>query len=661
MNCMEKIKSLVEQLNIYRDEYYNNNNPSVTDEEYDKLFDELSQLEKSTGIVLSNSPTNSVGFEVKSKLDKVTHDIPLLSLDKTKSLDDVRKFMDNKSCLIMLKYDGLTVKLVYQDGYLVQASTRGNGSIGEDITHNAKVFKNIPLNIPYKDKLVITGEAIIHKDDFEKINSTLDDKDKYKTPRNLSAGSVRQLDSSICANRCVYFMAFDVIEGLDGNSKFDKLNALLNMGFYTEKYHRLPNDTLTLEDAIENLQEVATERYVPIDGIVIRYDDIAYSKAQGKTSHHYNDGIAFKFNDEAETTTLTDVEWQLSRNGVLTPVAIFDAVTIDGTNVSRASLHNISIIETLQLGLKDKISVIKANMIIPQIVENFTKSNDLKIPTKCPICNEDTQIKQLNETKVLVCSNSECAGKQIQKFVYYVSKPCMNIDGLSEAIITKFIEHGFLTSLEDIYLLDRYSNEIINLQDIITKKDGTTYVKKFGEKNYQNLWKSIQDSRNCKFENFLTSLGINQIGKSASKVISKHFNGDWNSFYQAVRNGFDFTSLTDFGEVADSSLKVWFSNEKNIELVERLVSYLNFEKIVTQEVKDNPFLDKTVVVTGTLLNYSRDGIKQKLETLGAKVTNSISKKTDFLIAGDKAGSKLTKAQSLGVEVLSETDFESMLQ
>lgn len=661
MNCMEKIKSLVEQLNIYRDEYYNNNNPSVTDEEYDKLFDELSQLEKSTGIVLSNSPTNSVGFEVKSKLDKVTHDISLLSLDKTKSLDDVRKFMDNKSCLIMLKYDGLTVKLVYQDGYLVQASTRGNGSIGEDITHNAKVFKNIPLNIPYKDKLVITGEAIIHKDDFEKINSTLDDKDKYKTPRNLSAGSVRQLDSSICANRCVYFMAFDVIEGLDGNSKFDKLNALLDMGFYTEKYHRLPNDTLTLEDAIENLQEVATERYVPIDGIVIRYDDIAYSKAQGKTSHHYNDGIAFKFNDEAETTTLTDVEWQLSRNGVLTPVAIFDAVTIDGTNVSRASLHNISIIETLQLGLKDKISVIKANMIIPQIVENFTKSNDLKIPTKCPICNEDTQIKQLNETKVLVCSNSECAGKQIQKFVYYVSKPCMNIDGLSEAIITKFIEHGFLTSLEDIYLLDRYSNEIINLQDIITKKDGTTYVKKFGEKNYQNLWKSIQDSRNCKFENFLTSLGINQIGKSASKVISKHFNGDWNSFYQAVRNGFDFTSLTDFGEVADSSLKVWFSNEKNIELVERLVSYLNFEKIVTQEVKDNPFLDKTVVVTGTLLNYSRDGIKQKLETLGAKVTNSISKKTDFLIAGDKAGSKLTKAQSLGVEVLSETDFESMLQ
>ena len=661
MNCMEKIKSLVEQLNIYRDEYYNNNNPSVTDEEYDKLFDELSQLEKSTGIVLSNSPTNSVGFEVKSRLDKVTHDIPLLSLDKTKSLDDVRKFMDNKSCLIMLKYDGLTVKLVYQDGCLVQASTRGNGSIGEDITHNAKVFKNIPLNIPYKDKLVITGEAIIHKDDFEKINSTLDDKDKYKTPRNLSAGSVRQLDSSVCANRCVYFMAFDVIEGLDGNSKFDKLNALLDMGFYTEKYYRLPNDTLTLEDAIESLQEVATEHYVSIDGIVIRYDDIAYSKAQGKTSHHYNDGIAFKFNDEAETTTLTSVEWQPSRNGVLTPVAIFDAVTIDGTNVSRASLHNISIIETLQLGLKDKISVIKANMIIPQIVENFTKSNDLEIPTKCPICNADTQIKQLNETKVLVCSNSECGGKQIQKFVYYVSKPCMNIDGLSEAIITKFIEHGFLASLEDIYLLDRYSSEIINLQDIITKKDGTTYVKKFGEKNYQNLWKSIQDSTDCKFENFLTSLGINQIGKSASKVISKHFNGDWNSFYQAVRNDFDFTSLTDFGEVADSSLKAWFSNEKNIELVEKLLSYLNFEKIVTQEVKDNPFLDKTVVVTGTLLNYSRDGIKQKLETLGAKVTNSISKKTDFLIAGDKAGSKLTKAQSLGIEVLSETDFESMLQ
>lgn len=647
MNTMEKIKSLVEQLNIYRDEYYNNNNPSVSDEQYDKLFDELSKLEKDTGIVLSNSPTNSVGYEVKSKLEKVTHDIPLLSLDKTKNLDEVKKFMDNQPCLIMLKYDGLTVKLVYQDGNLIEASTRGNGLVGENITHNARVFKNIPLNIPYKDRLVITGEAIIHKDDFEKINSTLEEKDRYKTPRNLSAGSVRQLDSSICANRFVYFMAFDVIEGLDGNSKFDKLNTLMEYGFYTEKYYRLPSDSITLEKAIEELQEIATEHSVSIDGIVIRYDDIKYSKAQGKTAHHYNDGLAFKFNDEAETTTLKSVEWQISRNGNLTPVAVFDKVIIDGTEVSRASLHNINMIETLQLGIGDSISVIKANMIIPQIVENFTKSNNLIIPKKCPICNEYTQVKQLNETKVLTCSNSKCGGKQIQKFVYYVSKPCMNVDGLSESIITKFIENGFLKSLEDIYTLDNYAFDIVDM-------DG------FGEKSYKKLWKSIQDSRNCKLENFLTALGINQIGKSASKVISKHFGGSWDSFYQEVRNGFDFTSLDDFGEVADTSLKTWFSDKDNITLVEKLVSYLNFEKMDIQVVQDNPFMDKTVVVTGTLINYSRDSIKEKLESLGAKVTNSISKKTDYLIAGEKAGSKLDKAKSLGVKILTENEFESMV-
>ncbi|MCD7801039.1 MAG: NAD-dependent DNA ligase LigA [Ruminococcus sp.] len=661
MNDMQRIKSLVEQLNIYRDEYYNNNNPSVSDEQYDRLFDELSQLEKSTGIVLSNSPTNSIGYEVKSRLEKVTHDTPLLSLDKTKNLDDVYKFMDNQPCLVMLKYDGLTVKLVYEEGQLIQASTRGNGSVGENVTHNARVFKNVPLTIPYTNRLVVTGEAIIHKDDFERINSTLDDKDRYKTPRNLSAGSVRQLDSSICADRFVYFMLFDVIEGLGGNSKFENLNTLISYGFQTEKYFKLDGtSTKDLETCIETLQEVATERSIAIDGIVIRYDDIRYSKAQGKTSHHYNDGIAFKFNDEAETTTLKSVEWQISRNGNLTPVAIFDTVTIDGTEVSRASIHNVSMVETLQLGIGDSISVVKANMIIPQIVENFTKSNTLDIPKRCPICNADTQVKQVNETKVLTCKNPKCVGKQVQKFVYYVSKPCMNVDGLSEAIITKFIENGFLKSLEDIYTLDDYASNIINLEEIVERKDGKTYNKKFGEKNYQNLWNSIQNSRNCKLENFLTALGINQIGKSASKVISKHFNGDWNTFYQAVCNGFDFTSLDDFGEVADTSLKVWFSDSENVATVKRLITYLNFEKMDIQKVEDSLFTGKIVVVTGTLTNYSRDSIKEKLENLGAKVTNSISKKTDYLIAGDKAGSKLDKANSLGVKVLSESEFENLI-
>jgi DNA ligase (NAD+) len=648
MDNMQKIKTLVEQLNVYRNEYYNENRPSVSDEEYDKLFDELSHLEGETGIVLSNSPTQNVGYEVKSKLEKVTHEIPLLSLDKTKSLDEVSKFIGDQPCLVMLKYDGLTVKLVYEDGTLVEASTRGNGVVGENITHNAKAFKNIPLSIPYKDRLVLTGEAIIHKDDFEKINSTLDDDSKYKTPRNLSAGSVRQLDSSICANRFVYFMAFDVIEGLDGNSKFKNLNTLKSYGFYTEKYFMIPNNKSDLEKVIETLQEVATKNSVPIDGIVIRYDDVKYSKAQGKTSHHYNDGIAFKFNDESEETTLRSVEWQVSRNGNLTPVAHFDPVIIDGTTVSRASLHNISIVETLQLGIGDTISVIKANMIIPQVVENFTKSNTLVVPKHCPICHADTQIKQLHETKVLTCSNPKCGGKHIQEFVYYVSKPCMNVDGLSEAIITKFIENGFLSSLEDIYTLDDYAFDIVDM-------DG------FGEKSYKKLWNNIQNSRHCKLENFLNALGIETIGKSASKEISKHFKGSWEDFYQAVKNGFDFTSLSDFGEVADTSIKAWFSDSENISVVEKIIPYLTFEKLDTTIATDSPFTDKVVVVTGTLQNYSRDSIKEKLESLGAKVTGSISKKTDYLIAGEKAGSKLDKAKTLGVTVLSESEFENLIQ
>jgi DNA ligase (NAD+) len=442
-------------------------------------------------------------------------------------------------------------------------------------------------------------------------------------------------------------MAFDIIEGLEGNSKFDKLSTLKDYGFQTEKSFKLPNDGIDLETVVETLQEVATEHSVPIDGIVIRYDDIQYAKAQGKTSHHYNDGIAFKFNDEAETTTLTSVEWQISRNGNLTPVANFDTVIIDGTEVSKASLHNVSIVESLQLGIGDSISVIKANMIIPQVVENFTKSNTLEIPTHCPICGADTQIKQLNETKVLTCSNTRCSGKSIQKFVHYVSKPCMNVEGLSEATLTEFIARGFLTSLEDIYTLDDFAFNIVD-------------IKGFGDKSYIKLWNSIQKSRTCKLENFLTALGIEQIGQSASKTISKHFNGDWDSFYQAVCDGFDFTTLDDFGDVADSSLKAWFSDKENVSMVKNLVSYLTFEKSSAEPVADNPFKGKTVVVTGTLANYSRDGIKEKLETLGAKVTGSISKKTDYLIAGEKAGSKLDKAKTLGVTVLSEEDFQNMV-
>lgn len=648
---IHRIKDLVKQLNQYRDEYYNKNSPTVSDSQYDKLFDELKQLEEQTGFIMSNSPTQSVGFEVKSKLEKVAHSIPLLSLDKTKQTDDVLRFMGNKPCLLMLKYDGLTIEIEYNNGELIKGSTRGDGHTGEDITHNVKTFKNVPLKINYKGYLKAVGEAIIYKNDFETINNNLPiGVEKYKTPRNLVSGSVRQLDSKLCSERQVYFMPWDVLEGLDGDSRFDKLQKLTMLGFPTNSdLFYIENGTTTdrLDEIINILKGKADRKNIPIDGLVIKYDSIEYSKSLGGVAHHNRDGLAYKFADETVDTTLLNVEWSMGRTGTLSPVAVFQTVELDGTDVSRASLHNISIIENLKLGIGDNISVQKCNLIIPQIVENYTQSNSLEIPNTCPICNSKTKIEQLNDSKELICTNSNCKGKLLSKFTHFVSKAGLNIDGLSEATLEKFIDNGWLKTFSDIYDLKKYKNEIINMD-------------RFGKKSYEKLIHAIENSRNVTLDHFIVALGIPNIGKTASKTISKFFKGSWITFENAILGGFDFTVLDDFGQIMNNSIYDWYKFVKEPNIWAGLSYKMNFTELnITSEntaTTNNKFQGKTIVVTGSFENYTRDTMQVKLESIGAKVSSSVSKKTDYVMVGKDAGSKLTKARDLGIEILSENDI-----
>jgi len=652
MDKIKRVKELVIECNKYRDEYYNQNNPSVSDKEYDLLFDELKSLENETGFILSNSPTQSVGYKVVSELNKVEHSIPLLSLDKTKSIDDIKKFVGDKQALLMFKYDGLTVELIYEDGALAQASTRGDGYIGEDITHNAKTFKNLPLTIPYKGYLKIVGEAIIHTNDFAKINSSLPGEEKYKTPRNLVSGSVRQLDSKICDKRNVYFYPWDVLEGLDdvcGNYRLEKLNMIVKLGFAKSEFLTIAgsNDYKYLDEMIKRLTNVANKFFIPIDGLVVKYDDIEFSKSLGSTSHHNNDGIAFKFEDETEKTILRDIEWSIGRTGVLTPVAIFDTVVLDGTEVTRASLHNISIIEKLKLGIGDIVSVAKMNMIIPQIVENYTKSNNIQIPQECPVCKGLTEIVQEKDSEVLKCKNPNCNGKILGKFVHFVSKPAMNIEGLSEATLVKFINKGWLKSFSDIYKLDKHKDKIIQFEG-------------FGQKSYEKLWSAIQKSRNVKLNNFLVALGIPLIGKTAAKTLSEYFDYEWYEIEAALNDGFDFTRLKDFGQTMADSLMNWYKSEGYYEL-DSLMPYLNLVKPQTQNTTDSLFNGKKIYCTGTFANFKKDELKELVSNLGAEFASGYAKSLDYLVVGSiKGSSKEGKAQKDGVKILTEDEFIKMI-
>lgn len=665
---VKRIHELVKQLNEYRDAYYNRAESLVVDSEYDRLFDELKALETDTGVVLMNSPTSTVGYDVKSKLEKVSHDIPLLSLDKTKDVDELVKFMGNHKCLLMYKYDGLTVELIYNDGKLIQASTRGDGYTGEDITHNAKTFKNIPLTIPYNGFLRVVGEAIIHKHDFQKINDNLPAGEKpYANARNLAAGSVRQLDSAVCDTRNIHFMLWDVLEGLDdlptlddlfpaSDSRMTKFFACERLGFELPYACRFEQESsaFIIQDAIEHMRDQAIEKGIPIDGMVMKYDSISYSKQKGGTSHHNNDGIAFKFEDETAETVLREIEWSMGRTGQLTPVAIFDPIELDGTIVTRASVHNLSYIKDYDLNIGDKLKVYKANMIIPQILENISATergtkHGVQYPDACPVCGGSIRVEQVNDTESVYCDNPKCNGKKLGKFSHYVSKPAMNIDGLSEATLEKFINNGWLTDFTDLYHLNRYDKEIMRMEG-------------FGKRSYDKLMTAIETSKSTTLARLLISLGIPYIGKTASKAISNYCDGDPYKFIELINDDFNWMQLEDFGEVMSASLKDWFSDDDNFKLYHCIVGHLNIqiEKAITMPVADNPFNGKTVVATGSLQNFTRDGIGKKLEELGAKVGSSVSKKTDYVIAGEKAGSKLTKAKEFGVPVLTETEFMAMI-
>lgn len=658
MDKITQIRNLVERLNRYRDEYYNQDSPSVSDAVYDRLFDELKRLEEETGFVLSNSPTQTVGYPVVSGLPPAYHEIPLLSLDKTKEVSKLLEFYNVRKVNLALKLDGLTTEIIYEGGRLKRLSTRGDGEEGDNITHNAAAIFGIPMQIPYSARLVVVGESYILRSDFERLKKTVrDSKGKpYKNGRNLAAGSVRAFDAATCAKRCVRFTAFSVIDGLkeveaETDSKLAKLTKLKGFGFDTVHTIQFTTaDEETLASRIEELKNKAEEEDIPIDGMVITYDSVSFSKTCGRTGHHFKDGISFKFEDDLYETTLTDVEWFTSRTGVIAPVAIFEPTEIDGCEVTRASLHNVSFIKKHKLGIGDRICVSKRNMIIPQVETCIDESDTLQIPAVCPRCGKPTRIVDGKKegTKMLFCDNAECPAKHVRRFVHFASKKAMDIEGISETILEQFVGRGWLNTYADLYHLDEHREEIIAM-------DG------FGRRKFDRLWNAINESRKCDFVHFLCAMDIPMIGSHASRDLSKLFDGNIDKLMEAVDGGYDFTALPNFGETLNSNIHNWFSKPENRMILTEMKKEVEFMENKNVSVNnDNVFAGKTVVVTGTLVNFTRDTINSKLISLGATAGSSVSKKTDYLIVGEKAGSKLTKAQSLGVPVLTEAQFLEMI-
>ncbi len=665
-NALEKIQALTAQLNRYRDEYYNSNAPSASDEVYDRMYDELAALEMETGIWMTDSPTRTVGFQAVSDLKKTDHPIPLLSLNKTKSVEELVSFAGEHQILLMLKLDGLTVKLTYEDGKLIEASTRGDGDTGEVITHNVCGISGIPQHIPYKERLVVSGEAFIRPNDFLKLQETLTDSngERYKNGRNLAAGSVRLLDAAVCRERKVMFMPFAVVEGFpELETKSQKLRKLPELGFHVCKFV-ISKRKLTCQemaDGIAKLRQFAEASDIPIDGIVASYNDIAFSRSCGRTGHHYKDGMAFKFEDELHETKLLSIEWNPSRSGEISPVAVFEPVVIDGCEVSRASLHNLSFIEGMELMPGCRILVSKRNMIIPHVEENLDRGRFVMgqaVPERCPCCGEPARIHESRSvengkdkiTKTLFCDNQNCETRRLRQFVHFVSQKAMNIEGLSEATLEKFIGKGWIHTYMDIYGLDRHRNEIVNMEG-------------FGEKSWQRLWDAIQGSRNTTFERYLIAMDIPMVGNTASRTLAGVFHSDLEEFEDAVHHQYDFTQLPDFGDTLHNNIHEWFYDEENLYVWEVLQQMLHIEKRTaennTAAVRENPFVGMNVVVTGKVEPYTRSGINEKIESLGAHAGSSVSKKTDYLVCGENAGSKLAKARELGITVLTPAQFFQM--
>lgn len=646
---MEKIDIVkrVKELNAASEAYYNGNKPIMSDYEFDCKFDELKKWEEETGIVLSNSPTQNVGYDVVSNLEKTTHSHPMLSLGKTKSVDDLIKFSSGKDCVISLKMDGLTVLNTYENGKLQKSETRGNGEVGEVITHNAKVFDNFPINIPFDKKFEIEGEAIITKNDFEHINTN----GEYKTCRNLASGSVRQLDSKIAKDRHVHFVAWKVPFGL--TTYTEGFRIAKEYGFEVVPYVTYNSSTDDINEKIEQLKTIADEKSYPIDGLVISYNNVEYGKVLGMTGHHPKHSLAFKFYDEESVSTLKDIEWSMGKMGSLTPIAIFDSIEIDGTQVERASLHNVSILKDLELGIGDEITVIKANQIIPQIKENLTKSNTYEIPITCPICGGTTKIVKDNDLEVLICDNPDCQGKLLGKLAHYCSKEAMNIDGLSKATLKFLIDKGWVKRYIDLYNLDQY-------YDIWIRCEG------FGAKSILKILDAIKESTNTTLSRFINSLSIPLIGKTTSKQISNACDNDIRTFMTAINQygASYFSNIDGIGDTMITSFNNYW--KKNRDKVHQLCTRLTFEKptpiVKTDDYKD--LFGLTFVITGSLNHFSnRDELKNKIETYGGKVSGSISAKTSYLINNDinSTSSKNQKAKSLNIPIISEKQFLSMIR
>lgn len=646
---IRRIKYLVDYLNQCRDEYYNKSNPSISDSKYDKLFDELVELEKATGFIIANSPTQTVGYVVNDKLEKVKHDIPLLSLDKTKDFEVARTFTQNHEAILMHKLDGLTICLEYDDGKLVKASTRGNGEEGSLVTDNAKTFVNIPLSISYKKKLVITGEGIILKKDFDATNSKLAYDERFKTPRNLASGSIQQLNSCICAIRNVRFLAFNVISGLEDKPLLsDKLEYISNLGFdicCNITFNPSETDENKFNSFVKMMKDVADIGSLPIDGLVIKYNDTDYGKTLGRTGHHYKDGIALKFHEEEEESIITDIEWQVGRTGKITPVAVFNPVELDGTTVSKASLHNISIMKKLGVMKNAKITVVKKNEIIPQIIRSEGGDEHFLAPRTCPVCGMNTVVKTENGVISLYCFNQGCVAKSVASLSYFVSKECMNIDGLSEKTLEKFVDAGLIHNIYDIYELPLHKNEIINFEGM-------------GEKAFENLVKAIEKSKNVRLANFICALGIPKIALSKAKMLEDYF-GTWEKFKEAAESDFDFSQIDTFGVELNKNIHWFFDYRFNVsDFYPKLVDLMNFEEIKHNNDRFNGLI---FCITGSLNNYTRNGLQEYIENHGGKVSGSVSKKTSYLINNDieSKSSKNESAKKNGVKIISEQEFIDM--
>ncbi len=642
---MERMQELVRKLNEAAEAYYQKDKEIMSNLEYDALYDELVKAEKETGIVLSNSPTQRVGYTVLSNLEKIRHDAPILSLDKTKDPEKLKTFLGDKKGILSWKLDGLTIVLKYKNGELEQAITRGNGEIGEDVTHTARVFANLPVKIAFHGELILRGEGVISYSEFQRINHTLEEGENYKNPRNLCSGTVRQLNSEIAAKRNVLFYAFTLVsaEGkILSDSKSENMQWLRDLGFTVVEYKEVVAENILEE--VEYFRRHIESNDIASDGLVLTFDSVSYSMSLGRTAKFPKDSIAFKWADETAETTLREIEWNTSRTGLMNPIAVFDPVELEGSTVSRASVHNVSILEELRLGIGDTLRVYKANMIIPQIAENLTKSGTAEIPKQCFVCGGETEVRTLRDGKALYCTNPSCQAQRVRTLSHFASRDAMNIEGLSEETLKKFLERGIVSHYPDLFCLDQKQDEIQSMEG-------------FGEKSYNNLIASIEKAKHTALANFIYALGINHVGLRNAKLLCKAYGEDLEKIKSASTE--ELMEIEGFGEIIARSISHYFQDEEHLQLLDKVLPFLHFKKEAATDAEDSPLQGLTFVVTGDLMHYAnRKELTAYIESKGGKVTGSVTKKTDYLINNDIASgsSKNKKAKELGIPILQEEAF-----